>query len=177
MKTLMNALALLAMLLFGSVSIEGNASIIYDWQGECTRDCTGVATAQFTLPNDYVPGTRFDCCSLGPITVFYNDDVASFGPNNVDFEGFVVLPVDSGPGTAQLIRETVEDNRWFFNADGTWLTRFESNNVNLPGEFHPHFASGVDGTFTRVSEPSPLALIGMALAALGLVRLRNQIAQ
>ena len=61
MKTLMNALALLATVLSGSISIEGNASIIYDWQGECRVGCTGEATGLFTLPDSYVPGTRFDC--------------------------------------------------------------------------------------------------------------------
>jgi hypothetical protein len=173
MKALLALSILILLIAVAMIATEAKANIIYDWHGECMQNCTGEAHAEITLPDSYIPGTLFDCDVITiecfGLGIFYEDNVAKFddghGVSGVDLRGILQMPVIAGPGMIHLIKEDSSDNRFYFNIDGSWETRFEAH--PCCDGFTGYLARGDEGTFARsIPEPSMLALFALGLGLL-----------
>lgn len=108
MKTLIAAAALL-------LSTTAHASVIYNWEGQCTVGCAGQAHAVLTL-DGYTPGTPLIVALGDPsphrvLSLVFSDNVTTISlgagfnaGGNLDWnsQGNSVLPVSSGPGSLEL---------------------------------------------------------------------------
>ena len=161
------ALALAATVQVAALAGPAHATVIYDWSGTCTADCTGTASGVLTLAPTYVPGTPFgsDFVSF----VFNASGPAfslSFPPVPV-FPPIGDLPLVSGPALANVL--ITDGSLHAFNSltDGRWFMNTATENLR-----------GVEGTFVlrtaAVPEPGSLTLFAFALGALVFLRKRRR---
>jgi hypothetical protein len=104
------------------IPVSASANLLtYDWTGECTQFCSGMAQAIIVTP-----APVFDCGTGGcqdTVGILYRDSVKQFiGANgeivNVDIGGFVDIPNN----LVRLDKEGPHANHFWFNSDGTWET-------------------------------------------------------
>lgn len=170
MKTALSAILL-------SLSLQAHA-MLFEWSGSCLINCTGVAHAVFTVRDDYVPGTLFQCGDFGggfltcPIThVTYFDNTRT-----TDFIDFAAATGFHDPhylfGTG-LLPASPFDPGWVrlgFYADNTFIVPFWStpDSWAVSGEDRQQrefLTQGAGGRFSTalVPEPGTLALIALFL--------------
>lgn len=180
-------LATLATLTLGAPA--AHASIIYDWTGTCTVNCSGTAKATLYLDDAYLPGSTIPG---GPTTTIERLDVfmptdgtyPSYGYTFLDFSVFfagVTLPVDSGPGIVSLNPQpnTYDANFFTTQADGTWAFG-EATWILAGNQFQTCWTEGANCSGTssawvrRLPAPGSLALMLAGLGALGVVVRRRR---
>jgi len=171
-KTLFVAATFL--LLSGPLSTQAN--LIWNWTGTCITTCQGEATMHVVMPDTYVPGTGIGPQDSGIIEALYVDSNVGY-----DFGGFrwtfvgegALWPAESGAAAGGI---TIQEDRFRTFSDGTWniggqgIPGHELGCGQPPGVFCTYVAGGIDGVWTRVPEPSTLALLGIGLTGLTFLR-------
>lgn len=157
--------------IFALVSPRAVGSVVYNWTGTCTDECTGTATAVLTLANGYVPGEAFTTSDFTSFS--YNSNTITYefqaGQNGAFANG--TPPIATGPAEVD-----VTDNSYEFQdtIDGWEM------GVSATG-----FDMGDNGNWTLVqttqSAPEPSVewmtvpgLVGLAVAQVLARRRRSQ---
>ncbi len=169
------------------------ATIIYDWSGNCTVGCNGVASATLYLDDSYVPGTSVTAYNGSNVTGILGLDLfmpsdgihAEFSASPVSptrhAYGSVVnplsLPLQTGTGSGTMFMfggftmtsfSTFNDGSWQF---GNGLIQSSVCSELLP-------AGGCSGTGSewvrrQVPEPATALLLGIGFIALAGLRRRR----
>ena len=171
--------------------------LVFDFEGVCTIDCTGIATATLTLDGSYVLGTEFDHTDV--IDFAYSSDFpalagfdfvsASLGtsgiltsdPNlfaDIFITGTAIfgeseLPLSFEFGTAGSddLEAEILAGDWFISEAGG-----PPRVVGPPPGEGPTLDAGTQGTWNPVPEPGTIALFVVGLVGLGALRRRTPVA-
>jgi len=161
-------LAALCLVLCCLGAAKANASIIYNWTGECSGRCTGFATGVLELVDTYTPGTAVNTGEV--ISWSYFSSSGSYTiPGDLALSFWSgVLPVFNGTPLTNV--NTIFAGVAVFNnfTDGEWNTG--------GGSLLPNTDFGVAGTWTlqtQVPESTSLACFAVALLLLGNSQLRR----
>ena len=154
-------LALVAILLS---PMTANADFIYDWSGPCAWGCKGTATAQIVLSDSYVPGTVLRDASLFQLFTF-SSSLGSFTITaaTVDNNSPYIFRFDPNGGFSQIASDTRRGYPF-------WRVRHGWFDGGIGHKYYVGRNSGY--TWQQVSEPGTLALLGIGLLGMGLVRRR-----
>ncbi|WDE08498.1 hypothetical protein SG34_031745 [Thalassomonas viridans] len=162
-------LVIICLVLSGLGAVTANASIIYNWSGECAGNCTGFATGVLELVDTYTPGTTVNTGEV--ISWSYFSSSGSYTiPGDLALNLWSgALPVFSGTPLTHV--NTIFAGVAVFNnfTDGEWNTG--------GGSLLPGVDFGVGGTWTiqtEVSEPGTLLSFTLALLLLGCRQLKYQ---
>jgi PEP-CTERM motif len=177
------------LLLIGPLNAQ--ADIIYNWTGDCVTTCIGQATMLVVTTDAYIPGEVFGQNSPVQGTVLLR---ALYADSNLtfDFAQFFYIPgfgefyvwPNMPPNTSgAFFGEILEGQNDFTsnraNVPGLWRIEGESipgGGLGCPTPFGTctYSATGIDGVWTRVPEPSTLVLLGVGLVGLVFVRRPTQ---
>ena len=147
-------------------TLQANAALIYDWRGDCSMSCTGIATGVLELVDTYVPGTAL---SPGDVIAWsYSSSSGSYSiPSDLPVSFWVGnLPALSGPPPVSLF--SAFGGVAVFNnfTDGEWNTG--------AAPLLPNVDVGLSSNWTLRSEvPEPGSLASLLLGGLLLWRLRR----
>lgn len=161
-------LVILCLILCSLGAVKANASIIYNWTGECTGRCTGFATGVLELVDTYTPGTAVNTGEV--ISWSYASSSGSYTiPGDLAL-GFWsgALPVFSGPSLTHV--NTIFGGVAVFNnfTDGVWNTG--------GGSILPSVDFGISGSWslhTEVPEPDTLTCLILTLLLLTHIHLKH----
>jgi len=183
--------------------IGAQANIIYEWTGVCNgvvtpgiEGCAGQATLHVVTTDDYIPGGTFTphfacvgvtCTPVAtPVLLEFLYTDANSPPfdytlswlfDNGDLTLPALQPGESGPGEGELLTTA---QVFFSHSDGSWRAAGEDRAPNCdagnPPSNNPfcgYGARGINGTWTRIPEPSTLVLLGVGLVGLMIGRGRR----
>ena len=159
-KTRSAILASVALLLS---PMAANADFIYDWSGSCGHGCSGTATAQIVLSDAYVPGTVIRDATLLRLFTF-SSSMGSFRitSETVDNNSPYVFRFDPTGGFSQIASDTRSGYPF-------WRVR---RSGRFDGGIGRRYYAGRNAGYQmqQVAEPGTLALLGIGLLGMGLVR-------
>jgi hypothetical protein len=183
MRMLKTLLATIALVL---LPLSAHANIIYEWKGTCVTTCTGQANFRAVTTDAYIPGEVFFPNFPVPgvlLEALYSDNNTSFDfamfPINLQFFVFPNMPPNSSGAFSGEILWGQDDFR--SNAQGVWRILGEGipgGGLGCPGfpgnvGLCTYQATGDNGIWTRIPEPSSLVLLGVGLAGLASLRRRK----
>ncbi|MEM9439467.1 MAG: hypothetical protein AAGA73_03385 [Pseudomonadota bacterium] len=170
LRNALSAIAAVCLFSFGQTS-DAEASVYYNWSGECSIGCSGTSYSTLELSNSYEGGTRLRDQHF--VSFSYTSSNGTFQvPGDANLRRISgSLPADGASDGANLFLRFSGLNFQITLENGFWGTIFNSGGIYEVG-----VGSSWSSGDSSVSVPAPaslLALIG-ALLALAFVWRRRE---
>lgn len=146
---------------FGLAADPASATIIFDWSGTCSSNCSGTASVTLTLTDSYMFGTTITPADVLSIAYESNTITADAGgePNSTSGGINADGSLSSSP--------VIIDYGLFTFSDSTGAWSLTNSIGGTPD-------SGTNGVFTlQAPEPFTLSLFGAGLAGAAAMRRRK----
>ncbi len=172
LRNVLAAIAAVGLLTFGQTS-DAEASIFYNWSGDCSIGCSGQSSATLELRDSYEGGTRLRNRDF--ISFSYSSSSGTFDvPGDANLRRISGrLPSEGTPSGANLFLSFAGFNFQITRENGGWATIFSRVGIYEAGH-GSSWGTGDGGGSVDVPAPaSLLALLG-ALLALAFVWRRRE---